>query len=295
MKKLLFFLLLCSAFTLMLFEKTGETEAESSYYPEPGISPYGKVNDYSQVSFSVLGDSDIPNKLKIKLCYWGTEALLYREGVILEKKIDGEWNTLALKDEAEKEMPQWNLLKSLENKLWTYNLEEVYGDLSDGIYRVVVSVVPINEGVSEGVYYLTDSFTIGFAIEETPFEEVNTLNTAMMTMADDGVTPTTMSVVFEYNGEYEMFYDDTYWLEVRQDGKWYTIATVGNGIGNIIINEGFLYGIKFGENSLKKYNWLIRYGELQTGNYRLVTKVFEAEQTGDKKEYYLAIEFEIKN
>jgi hypothetical protein len=128
--------------------------------------------------------------------------------------------------------------------------------------------------------------------ESTTVNEYNQFDQCTMEIVDGTITPTGLTVRFTSANENETDhgsyfrvekYDNSEWNEVKQlelqgDLTWtdeaYPIPT--DGFRDCVID----------------WSWL--YGELTTGQYRIIKDIIDFRGTGDYDEYYLAAEFEIE-
>ena len=87
----------------------------------------------------------------------------------------------------------------------------------------------------------------------------------------------------------DLQYGEWFDIQRRVDGEWYSLSYA-------IDNVGFhqvAYLLPKGETSIKTITWDWMYGELPSGEYRIVTDVMDYRAPGDFDKYYLAEEFEI--
>ncbi|EEG78627.1 immunoglobulin-like domain-containing protein [Dethiobacter alkaliphilus] len=127
-------------------------------------------------------------------------------------------------------------------------------------------------------------------LETTPYETVNNFVGVTMTVDQETVSNTGLTVVFENNTERECIYGEYFSLEKKINGTWYQLPVVVDG------NYGFNdigYPLPPGGSGefTAKWEWL--YGTLEPGNYRIVKDILDVREPGDFDTYYLAAEFEI--
>lgn len=127
--------------------------------------------------------------------------------------------------------------------------------------------------------------------EPTKYETVNTLDGVTMTVKEGTVSSTGLTVVFHNNSDKEYTYGDPFWLEKKSDGSWYQVPITiednygFNDIGYILPPLG---------SSEWNVDWEWLYGNLDTGEYRIVKDVLDVIEPGDYDTHHLAAEFAIE-
>ena len=98
-----------------------------------------------------------------------------------------------------------------------------------------------------------------------------------MNIKEDSVSPTGLTVIFENNSDKQVVYSDDFLVEKEIEGNWYQVP--------IIIDEyGFRdigYELLPSENEEFTIDWDWLYGNLDTGEYRIVKKLLDFRDTGD--------------
>ncbi len=142
----------------------------------------------------------------------------------------------------------------------------------------------LSEGLSENV------FTDVIELVPSTYENVNNLDNVTMTLKEDTVTPTGLTVVFENNSEKECIFGEYFELEKSIDDVWYKVPVAIEG------EYGFHsigYPLTSGETREWEVDWNWLYGSLKRGKYRIIKDVLDLKETGNYETYYLAAEFEI--
>lgn len=135
------------------------------------------------------------------------------------------------------------------------------------------------------------------AVVEEPWEnEVNTL---------EGVT-LSMEKYTDTNGELEISNQLRLNLQssddvgkILQTGAWFTIQREMDGVWYDLVPiaevawEEIAYNVPAGETTVLPVTWEYLYGDLPTGEYRIVISIQDWRAPGDFDSYYLADEFEI--
>ena len=122
----------------------------------------------------------------------------------------------------------------------------------------------------------------------TPWtEDVNTFSGAALYF--EKYSATGGDLEFINRSDRDLQYGEWFDIQRRVDGEWYSLSYA-------IDNVGFhqvAYLLPKGETSIKTITWDWMYGELPSGEYRIVTDVMDYRAPGDFDKYYLAEEFEI--
>ena len=120
--------------------------------------------------------------------------------------------------------------------------------------------------------------------------EVNVYDDATMTVLEDTVSSTGVTVELNYYGEDEGSTGAWYSLYVYEDDKWNELEYITEeNIAWIMI----AYIVKQDQPSQMSLNWEELYGELSAGRYLVLKQFYNHESPGEPEEYYLACEFSI--
>jgi hypothetical protein len=122
------------------------------------------------------------------------------------------------------------------------------------------------------------------------YDTVDNFNGVTMTAKEGTVTRTGMTVMLQNNSDKQCIYGEAYLLEKKIGGDWYQVpyTTAGNHAV-----EDIGYGL--GPSDMEEWdaNWEQFYGELDTGEYRIVKEVLDFREAGDFDVYNLTAEFNL--
>ncbi|NLT95097.1 MAG: hypothetical protein GXW85_06110 [Clostridia bacterium] len=132
--------------------------------------------------------------------------------------------------------------------------------------------------------------------EPTKYDYVNDFNSVNMTVKEETVSSTGLTVVIENNSDIEFIYGEYFQLEKKIKGNWYQVPV-------IIENYGFDdIGYTLAPGGIGKWNveWDWLYGSLDAGEYRIVKIIADLRtrdnnryKSADSNQYILAAEFKI--
>lgn len=123
-----------------------------------------------------------------------------------------------------------------------------------------------------------------------PIETVNNFDGVTMTVKKGTVSSTELTLAFENCSKSQCIYGEGFGLEKKINGSWYQVPVAIDG------NYGFHsigYNLASGDNGERVVKWGWLYGNLDTGEYRIVKDILDFRGTGDFDTYYLAAEFTI--
>ena len=158
-------------------------------------------------------------------------------------------------------------------------------------YMYMLTCVAISFILLVGCRKEDDSYKIS-DMELTTYETVNNFTDVSMTIKEETVSTTGLTVVFENNSDNRGIYGEFFSLEEKINNKWYQVPVTIDGYYGF--NE-IGYNLISGENEEFKVDWEWLYGSLNTGEYRIVKDILDFRNTGDFDRYYLAAEFTILN
>ena len=120
--------------------------------------------------------------------------------------------------------------------------------------------------------------------DPTPHETVNNLAGAAMTVAEETVSPTGLTVKFENDSDSDCIYGEYFGLERLINGQWYQVPVTIEGDYAF---EDIGYELPSGASSEWTVDWEWLYGSVEPGEYRIV-KILDFRGAGDFEQYYLA-------
>jgi hypothetical protein len=123
----------------------------------------------------------------------------------------------------------------------------------------------------------------------TEYDNINNFDGVNMTVKEETVSSTGITVVIENNSEVQCIYSEDFLLEKKIKGKWYQVPVIIESYGFNDIG----YELTPGEKGEWSVDWTWLYGSLDAGEYRIVKSVLAFRSTGDFDEYKLAADFNI--
>ena len=135
------------------------------------------------------------------------------------------------------------------------------------------------------------------AVVDTPWEhEVNTLDGVSLSMEKytdlngDLEINNQLRLNLQSSGDVGKVLQTGAWFTIQRkvDGAWYDLAPIAE-----VAWHQIAYEISAGETTVLPVTWEYLYGELPTGEYRIVISIQDWRAPGDFDTYYLADEFEI--
>lgn len=121
-------------------------------------------------------------------------------------------------------------------------------------------------------------------------DTVNNFDGVTMSVKNETVSSTKLTVVFENKSSSNCIYGEEFWLEKKINDKWYRVPVAIDG------NYGFNsigYDLSSGSESEWTVDWEWLYGKLKAGEYRIVKSIMDFRGTGDYDTYISAAEFSI--
>lgn len=125
-------------------------------------------------------------------------------------------------------------------------------------------------------------------LDETPYINLDYLSSATTSVVNDSVTSISISIATTYNGNNECSLDEWFVIEVNKNNKWYTLPYINQGTE--FIDMGYI--IDESGTRQMDYNWEEIYGTLPEGDYRIITRITEIENTIYTK-YFISTPFKI--
>jgi len=120
--------------------------------------------------------------------------------------------------------------------------------------------------------------------EKSPYDVVNDFEYASMKVLEVS-DENQVTVEFSYTGEHELTYGEYFEIEMLRDGSWYQLENNSN-----LSYFDIAYVVAPGKTSTKLYAAGV-YGNLPTGQYRIIVEVHDFIGTGNYAEHILAAEF----
>jgi len=148
---------------------------------------------------------------------------------------------------------------------------------------VVGTVNTVTETVSNQPAETTD-------LEPTIHETVNNFKGVIMSVKGGTASPTSLIIAFRNNSSSQCIYGECFWLEKKINGRWYQVPVVIDG--NYAFNS-IGHNLASGDYVEWAVDWDWLYGNLHTGEYRIVKDILDFRGSGDYVAYYLAAEFTI--
>lgn len=126
--------------------------------------------------------------------------------------------------------------------------------------------------------------------EPTTFDTVNSFDVVAMTAKEGTVSPTGLTLQFENKSNSECIYGSYFSLEKKISGAWYKVPVSIEGDYGF---DSIGYSLSSHGESEWATNWEWLYGNLDTGEYRIVKDILDFRGTGNYDTYYLAAEFSV--
>ncbi len=126
--------------------------------------------------------------------------------------------------------------------------------------------------------------------EPTIYENVNNIGGVTMIVKEGTVSSTGLTVLFENKSDKECIFGEYFLLEKKMKGSWYRVPVALDG------DYGFNqigYGLAPSDVREWTVDWDWLYGNLDTGEYRIVKDILDFRKTGDYDKYHLTAEFTV--
>ncbi|WP_164670054.1 immunoglobulin-like domain-containing protein [Virgibacillus doumboii] len=126
--------------------------------------------------------------------------------------------------------------------------------------------------------------------EPTIYETVNNFDGVTMIVKKETVSSTGLTVTFKNTSDKQYTYGDPFLLEKKIKGSWYQVPIALDD------NYGFNdigYDLAPSDVSEWTVDWDWLYGNLKTGEYRIVKDVLDVKKPGDYDTHHLAAKFTI--
>ncbi|MDX8366062.1 immunoglobulin-like domain-containing protein [Cytobacillus sp. IB215665] len=126
--------------------------------------------------------------------------------------------------------------------------------------------------------------------EPTLYETVNNVDGVTMVSLEETVSSTGLTVALENTSDKEYIYGEYFSLEKNINGRWYQVPVSIDG------NYGFNdIGYILASSDVKEWtvDWSWLYGNLNTGEYRIVKGILDGRTAGEYDKYHLTAEFTV--
>ncbi|MFC0015071.1 MULTISPECIES: immunoglobulin-like domain-containing protein [Allobacillus] len=111
-----------------------------------------------------------------------------------------------------------------------------------------------------------------------------------MTVKESSISTTGLTVIFENNSDEQGVYSEDFLLEEEVEGNWYEVPTIVDEYG--FAEPG--YELPPSKTEEFTVDWESLYGNLDSGNYRIIKSMANVREPGDYDDYYLAAQFTIE-
>jgi len=129
-------------------------------------------------------------------------------------------------------------------------------------------------------------------LKKSDIGEVNTLSNIHLEIVENTLTSEGLTLRIVNDSEKSLVYNGSFSIEQKVNEEWFEVEDVVGG-NFAFTDEGL--GTNPHESSELSIEWDWLYGELKTGEYRLVKEVLDFRDAGDFDRHFLAVEFEILN
>lgn len=96
------------------------------------------------------------------------------------------------------------------------------------------------------------------------------------------------SLILENNSDINISFGEGFWLEIEQNGKWYSLETINDYVVNLP-----LYHLKPKELKEMNFSWGYVFGKLPKGKYRVIKGITLELEKDNKEETYITCDFNI--
>ncbi|MDZ4133347.1 MAG: immunoglobulin-like domain-containing protein, partial [Dethiobacteria bacterium] len=127
--------------------------------------------------------------------------------------------------------------------------------------------------------------------EPTDYITVNNLEGVTMTVREETVSSTGLTLAFVNNSDQQCIYGEHYVLEKKINQGWYQVPVVVEGDYGF---DDIGYDLAPDEEKEWDVDWEWLYGSLDAGDYRIVKDILDFRVAGDYDTYSLAVEFTTK-
>ena len=108
-----------------------------------------------------------------------------------------------------------------------------------------------------------------------------------LSIKENTLTNTGATLVLKNDSEVDVQYGNPYEIEIKKDGEWHKI--------NVELNFTLpAFILKPNETKEWEFSWENGYGELASGNYRIIKSIDVEQEDGTYKSFYVSAEFTIE-
>lgn len=125
--------------------------------------------------------------------------------------------------------------------------------------------------------------------KKTQYETLSKATNVSMEIVEDSITPTGFNIVYKNNSGKNIIFKDDFIIETRLEEDWYELP---------MLTRDYDFrdaGCKMPYNQSKELSadWKKLYGDLKTGEYRIIKEVIDLSDPNSYNKEYFAAEFEI--
>ncbi len=240
------------------------------------------------------------------------------DNITLSLAIPDEWKYEELKRNSENDFYKYALkiYKENENKYAIlYYYQQVFGVCGTGRTSKQINLDNGNKatvGYYDGSdiwedisFYETNKYIaiLNYGLNKEEAEEflniVKTINISKnnieneveLLLKEETLSSKGATFILKNNTDNQYWYGPDYYIDVKKDGKWAEIE-----LDSPLVWNSIAYILKANEEKELNIDWSYGYGELKSGEYRLVKSTFKEEDRpiDETKKIYLYSEFEIK-
>lgn len=108
-----------------------------------------------------------------------------------------------------------------------------------------------------------------------------------LSIKENTLTNSSATLILKNESDVNVIYGNPYEIEIKKDGKWYKIDAELN------FNSP-AFSLNSQETKEIKLDWENGYGELTSGNYRIIKDISIEKEDGTFDTFYVAVEFTIE-
>lgn len=117
--------------------------------------------------------------------------------------------------------------------------------------------------------------------------KISNNNDVTLSIKENTLTKTGATLMLKNDSDVDIQYGDPYEIEIKKDGKWHKI--------NVELNFNLpAYMLKPNESKEIELEWENGYGQLASGDYRIIKDIDVEKEDGTFATFYVSAEFTIK-